>query len=126
MRLARAVRGRITAIYVIPDGVPTLFSGGRLYGSGVIDRKHEELLRRHVRKVLSVIEEEARAAHVACASIHRLARDPWQAIVGAARSRKCDLVVMASHGRSGLPALLLGSQTMKVLVHSRTPVLVCR
>ena len=51
---------------------------------------------------------------------------PWSAIINTARSRKCDLVVMASHGRRGLAGLLLGSETTKVLTHSKIPVLVCR
>jgi nucleotide-binding universal stress UspA family protein len=51
---------------------------------------------------------------------------PWEGILRAARSRKCDLIVMASHGRRGLAGLLLGSETTKVLTHSKTPVLVCR
>ena len=42
------------------------------------------------------------------------------------KARKCDLIVMASHGRRGLASVLLGSETQKVLTHSKTPVLVCR
>ena len=49
-----------------------------------------------------------------------------QAVIAAARKKKCDLIVMASHGRRGLSGLLLGSETMKVLTHGRTPVLVLR
>ncbi len=51
---------------------------------------------------------------------------PWEAIVRTAKSKRCDLIVMASHGRSGLSGLLLGSETTKVLTHSKTPVLVVR
>jgi nucleotide-binding universal stress UspA family protein len=51
---------------------------------------------------------------------------PWQAIVDTAKKMKCDLIVMSSHGRRGLSALLLGSETTKVLTHSKIPVLVCR
>jgi nucleotide-binding universal stress UspA family protein len=48
------------------------------------------------------------------------------AIVAAAESNGCDLIIMASHGRGGLSGLLLGSQTIKVLAHCKIPVLVCR
>ncbi|MCJ7838328.1 MAG: universal stress protein, partial [Burkholderiales bacterium] len=51
---------------------------------------------------------------------------PFEAIVDAAKKKKCDLIVMASHGRRGLSALVLGSETHKVLIHSKIPVLVCR
>jgi nucleotide-binding universal stress UspA family protein len=51
---------------------------------------------------------------------------PYQAIIATATDRGCDLIVMASHGRSGLSALLLGSVTNKVLTYTKTPVLVCQ
>lgn len=51
---------------------------------------------------------------------------PYAAIISVAKKRKCDLIVMASHGRRGLSAMLLGSETTKVLTHSTIPVLVCR
>jgi nucleotide-binding universal stress UspA family protein len=51
---------------------------------------------------------------------------PWEAILDHAKAQGCDLVVMASHGRRGVSALLLGSETQKVLTHSTLPVLVVR
>ena len=51
---------------------------------------------------------------------------PWEAILEQAKAKGCDLIVMASHGRRGLGALLLGSETQKVLTHSTVPVLVIR
>jgi nucleotide-binding universal stress UspA family protein len=48
------------------------------------------------------------------------------AILSVAKRRKCDLIVMASHGRRGLKGVLIGSETQKVLTHTRSPVLVCR
>ncbi len=51
---------------------------------------------------------------------------PWEAILDHAKAQQCDLIVMASHGRRGLSALLLGSETQKVLTHSDLPVLVVR
>jgi nucleotide-binding universal stress UspA family protein len=125
-RLARALRARITAIYVVPEGVPTLFSGEKLYGSGVLGREYRELVRSQAKKALAVVEIEAGIAGVPYSSVRALARKPWQAILRAARSQRCDLIVMASHGRSGLKAFALGSETMKVLAHSTIPVLVCR
>ena len=54
------------------------------------------------------------------------ATTPWEGIVEAAKKKKCDLVFMASHGRTGLSGLLLGSQAAKVLSHSHVPVLIYR
>ena len=51
---------------------------------------------------------------------------PWEAIIDHAKDQGCDLIVMASHGRRGVSALLLGSETQKVLTHSTLPVLVVR
>jgi nucleotide-binding universal stress UspA family protein len=51
---------------------------------------------------------------------------PWGGILRVARSRKCDAIAMASHGRGGLGGLLLGSETQRVLAHSKIPVLVSR
>jgi nucleotide-binding universal stress UspA family protein len=125
-RLARSLGARITAIYVVPEGVPTLFSGDKLYGSGILGRQYQKLIRSEAKKALAVVEIEAGIAGVAYASVRPVARRPWQAIIRAARSQHCDLIVMASHGRSALRALALGSETAKVLAHSKIPVLVYR
>ncbi len=51
---------------------------------------------------------------------------PYEAIIGTASAKGCDLIVMASHGRKGVAALVLGSETQKVLTHCKVPVLVHR
>ena len=124
--LARALGARITGIYVVPEGVPTLLSGEKLYGSGVLGRQYTALVNTEAKRALVAVEIEAGIAGVAYSSVRPTAGHPWQGIIRAARSQHCDLVVMASHGRSGLKALALGSETTKVLAHSKIPVLVCR
>jgi nucleotide-binding universal stress UspA family protein len=126
VRLARVLGSRLTAIYVVPEGVPTLFSGDKLYGSGVLGRRYKALMRSQGREVLAVVERLAGTSGVACSSIRSIAPRPWRAILQAATRSHCDLIVMASHGREGLGALALGSQTTRVLAHSSIPVLVCR
>jgi hypothetical protein len=64
-------------------------------------------------------------AGVPCDTIQVEDAQPYQAIIATARDRGCDLIVMASHGCSGLSAVVLGSVTNKVLTHTKTPVLVC-
>ena len=66
----------------------------------------------------------AKLAGVTCDTIQLENEQPYQAIIAAAKDSGCDLIVMASHGRSGLSAVLLGSVTNKVLTHTKTPVLV--
>lgn len=68
----------------------------------------------------------AQAAGVSCKAITIEALHPWEAICEQATSEGCDLIVMASHGRRGVAALLLGSETQKVLTHATIPVLVVR
>ena len=52
--------------------------------------------------------------------------EPFRAIIEAAKRKRCDLILMASHGRRGVAAIVLGSETTKVLTHSKIPVLVYR
>lgn len=72
------------------------------------------------------VAEACGAAGIACQSHTVEAEHPWEAIIDCARQHACDLIVMASHGRRGVSALLLGSETQKVLTHSTIPVLVVR
>ena len=75
---------------------------------------------------VKAVVERATAAGLACEAYTVEAPHPWEAILDHAKSRGVDLVVMASHGRRGVSALLLGSETQRVLVHSEIPVLVVK
>ncbi|GAB3431741.1 universal stress protein [Massilia solisilvae] len=77
-------------------------------------------------KYLSFVTDAARTAGVPCTVVQVVSDDPYEAILQTAKERKCDLIIMASHGRRGLKGVLLGSETQKVLVHSDIPVLVYR
>ena len=78
----------------------------------------------HARKTLGAVADAANAAGVACETIHIEHEHPYRAIIDTAESKGCDLIVMASHGRSGLSAVVLGNVTVKVLTHCKIPVLV--
>ena len=75
---------------------------------------------------LDRVKDAARAAGVECDVVHAQHEHPYQAIIDTAVRRGCDLIVMASHGRRGVSAIVLGSETVKVLTHSMIPVLVYR
>ena len=76
--------------------------------------------------MLDGICKRAAADGIDCRSIVATNSAPHDAILRQAEASHCDLIVMASHGRKGMQAILLGSETAKVLVHSRIPVLVVR
>ncbi len=81
---------------------------------------------RIAQKRVDAVVEACKACNVECQGFTVEALHPWEAIIDHARSQHCDLLVMASHGRRGVTALLLGSETQKVLTHSTIPVLVVR
>jgi nucleotide-binding universal stress UspA family protein len=80
----------------------------------------------HAEKVLGAVSAAAKSAGVDCDTLHVEHEQVYQAIIDAVEARKCDLIVMASHGRRGVSAVVVGSETVKVLTHSKIPVLVYR
>ncbi len=124
--LAQTCGAKITGVYVIPPYVPPMYAEGMIYAADLGPRRYKELMLRAAKKALAVVSTEAQLASVACAAVTPLADQPWEGILQTARAKRCDLIVMASHGRRGLAGLLLGSETTKVLTHSRIPVLVVR
>lgn len=77
-------------------------------------------------RLVEALEHRARDAGVACESVLVTNDHPWEAIIEAADTKGCDLIFMASHGRRGLSAMLLGSETARVLTHTKIPVMVYR
>ena len=75
---------------------------------------------------VKAVVDAAKAAGVACGGHTVEALHPWEAILDHAKAQQCDLIVMASHGRRGVAALLLGSETQRVLIHSTLPVLIVK
>lgn len=75
---------------------------------------------------VQAVKDTCAAAGLSCTGTTVEALHPWEAILEQAKAGGCDLIVMASHGRRGVSALLLGSETQKVLTHSDVPVLVVR
>ena len=88
--------------------------------------QHAVAGREHGQRLLDEVLAAARDAGVPCTGVQVVSDEPYEAIIKTARERLCDLIVMASHGHKGVKALLLGSETQKVLVHSAIPVLVHR
>ncbi len=123
--LARAVGATLTLFYAAPTyRLPSVGFEGAMMQNVVTPERYRRSMRAHARRLLDA------AARKAGGTVVRRACDfsdqPYDAIIAAARKNKCDLIVMASHGWRGLKGLLLGSETHKVLTHSRIPVLVVR
>jgi nucleotide-binding universal stress UspA family protein len=86
--------------------------------------KYTEQIKKHNASVLDRVANAAKQAGVPCDTMQAKDVQPYEAIIATATDRGCDLIVMASHGRSGLSAVVLGSVTNKVLTHAKAPVLV--
>jgi nucleotide-binding universal stress UspA family protein len=121
--LAKAVGAKVTALTVTtPFGVITLTMGVAVDSPVEYKKRVQE----NAAKVLGAVADQAKAAGVACETVVAEDEHPYHGIIDTARSKGCDLIVMASHGRRGIAALVLGSETLKVLTHSKIPVLVHR
>jgi nucleotide-binding universal stress UspA family protein len=121
--LAKSLGAKVTGMTVsIPFHT---FALDPLMVSDTAERYKEDCEDR-AKKFLGVITAATMAAGVPGKVAHVVADHPYEAIIDAAKSNGCDLIVMASHGRKGASALVLGSETQKVLTHSTIPVLVCR
>jgi nucleotide-binding universal stress UspA family protein len=121
--LAKSHGAKVTAITVFPP-----FRVFAVEPMVVIDTpaQYRSDCEAMARKYLGVVEAVARDADVPCEVVQVTHEQPYQAIIETADAKGCDLIVMASHGRKGVAALVLGSETTKVLTHSKIPVLVCR
>jgi nucleotide-binding universal stress UspA family protein len=123
IRLAKTMQARVTALHVIPKYHTFTYQSDMLETTRedynrASEKRAEEFLR-HVKRV-------AAGAGVECDTVHAISDQPFREIIRIAERKDCDLILMASHGRKGLEGILLGSETQKVLTHSKTPVLVYR
>ena len=125
-KLAKQLNAKVTTVYVIPPYAPPSGAEMIVYRELFSEKAYLAGMKEHaekaVKKVTAAVEKES----VSCDTSACIGRSPWQAIIESAKDKDCDLIVMASHGRRGIAGLILGSETQKVLTHSKTPVLVCR
>ena len=118
LSLAKFVGAKVTGIIV--EERPAAW----LLAAGVAFAEFTEQLREYYASALDSMANAAKQAGVPCDTVQVEDVRPYEAIIATATDRGCDLIVMASHGRSGLSAVVLGSVTNKVLTHTKTPVLV--
>jgi nucleotide-binding universal stress UspA family protein len=123
IRLAKIIGAEVTALCVMPQQHPFY------YETEIPLEALEQAAQRYREQAdmfLAAVEKAAKEAGVPCASVYEVHDSPYEAIIRTAEKKGCDLIMMASHGRRGVKALLIGSETQKVLTHSKIPVLVYR
>jgi len=125
VRLAKEHGARITAFYAAPEYHPNI-AGDYLPANFVPLGVFQTQIKKTADKYLGQVKKLADVGGVTCSGLFVTNDLPYEAIIKAAKERKCDLIFMASHGRSGIAGLLIGSETSKVLTHCKLPVLVYR
>ena len=126
LSLAKSLGAKVTVI-IVEDPEPIWLGATSFgeHGALVELSKYNEKIKIYAASALNRAADAAKHAGVPCDTIQVKDMPPYQAITATAADRGCDLIVMASHGRSGLSAVVLGSVTNKVLTHTKIPVLVC-
>lgn len=123
IQLAKSINAEVTGFHVIlPFHVFTL-------QTEMLEDTKEQYERQskvQAEQFLGIIKKAAEKAGVKCNTDYVTSNHPYEMIINAAETRGCDLIMMASHGRRGVQGLLIGSETQKVLTHSKIPVLVFR
>jgi len=121
--LAKRIGAKATALTVLPP-FHTLTTDAQMIED--TPASYKARMRESADKTLGAVAVAARAAGVLCETVQVEHEHPYQAIIDVAEAKGCDLIAMASHGRHGISALVLGSETGEVLTHCKIPVLVHR
>jgi nucleotide-binding universal stress UspA family protein len=121
--LAGMMQAKVTLFYAAADSGGIYYSESPLLAAHYTAAGFRAAVVKHAQAILA---SAAKQAAMEVQTLHAISDYPYDAIVRAAAKGKCDLIVMASHGRRGIQGFLLGSETQKVLTHSKVPVLVVR
>ena len=121
--LAKRIGAKVTALTVLPSFHTFTTNTQMIEDTPAL---YKARMNEHAMKTLGAVVSAAQSAGVVCETVQVQHEHPYQAIINTAESHDCDLIVMASHGRHGISAIVLGSETVKVLTHCKIPVLVHR
>lgn len=124
VELAKFHGARVTGVHAIPDYHLMIAYEGAF--DPVTEERIEKEARVRAENYLDFIKKTAAAAGVPCDTVCETSDHPYDAIIKTADAKGCDLILLHSHGRKGLAAVLLGSETRKVLTYSKIPVMVVR
>jgi nucleotide-binding universal stress UspA family protein len=123
IQFAKSINAEVTGFHVI---LPFHVFSLRMGTLEDTKEQHESESKVQAEQFLGVIKKSAEKAGVSCDTDYVSSSHPYEMIINAAEKKGCDLIMMASHGRRGLQGLLIGSETHKVLTHTKIPVLVFR
>jgi nucleotide-binding universal stress UspA family protein len=123
--LAQKLGAKLTGLYAVPEYIPPVDAMVPVY-QFPSKEEYERQAAIEADLVLKDFTERCAAAGVEFRQIHGIDSHPYRLILATAKELGCDLICMSSHGRRGLSALILGSETQKVLTHGDLPVLVVR
>jgi nucleotide-binding universal stress UspA family protein len=124
VNLAKTLGASVVGLHAAPSF--RLYAGAMADVTNALEEEYRHSSAERAQVCLGRVEQAAKSAGVDCHSHYTYGEPAHEAILGAAKEHKCDLVVMASHGRGSVGSLLLGSVTQKVLAHADLPVLVVR
>ncbi len=124
--IATPLGARITGFYAMPEYPAQVYAEGASFTGVVTPGQFLAEQKAVADRILGELTRAAKKAGITADCVTVQKRSPYEAIIATANKKKCDLIVMASHGRRGLSSLLLGSETQKVLTHSKIPVLIVR
>lgn len=122
---AKDAGAKVVFFYAQPDFPMPIYGEGALIDP-TTPEQFSRAAQAEAERILAKAKESAAAAEVVSGSDTVVSEVPYEAIIESAERNGCDLIFMASHGRRGLSGFLLGSETQKVLTHSKIPVLVYR
>jgi nucleotide-binding universal stress UspA family protein len=125
IEFCRENRAKMTVLHVMPEYIPPAFAEFPAAGQASF-AEFMTATEETAKSVLGNAQKSAEAAGVTVETVSVRHTQPFRAIIDVAKDKSCDLIFMSSHGRKGLSALVLGSETNKVLTHSDIPVLVFR
>lgn len=123
LSLAKALNSKVTIVSVTE---PWVISAADDVAASFPTEEYEKAAADHAARILKEISDIAARNGITCETVHIKDEFPAEGIIETAKVRGCDLIVMASHGRSGLMELVLGSQAARVVTQSTVPVLICR
>ena len=121
--LAKLLGAKVTLLHVVPEQIWPVYAESAVL---IENYSRNEMRAESKRQAEVLLEKAAKKAGVAVNTVQMFSDVPYEAIIKTATKQKCDLIVMSSHGRKGFAGFLLGSETQKVLTHSKVPVLVVR
>ena len=123
--LAKSVGAKVTAFFAAPPATPIVYRNNLPVGY-TTPGEHEQMIKKTAALYLGFVERAAKKARVPCETVHVTSDYPEDDILKIARTKKCDLIVMATHGQGGMRGVFIGSVTQKVLNQSKIPVMVVR